>query len=149
MNCQCVVAVAALGLALSGCATVIEGADQTLRVTTPPVVGAECIISGPTGSYHVTTPASVTIPRTQRDLHVECDKVGYEPAWATVQSHFNGATLGNVLAGGLIGVGVDATTGANYTFPTNIPLPMDPMKGPPAPALTPTVAAETTAKPMS
>ena len=149
MNYQCVVAVAAFGLVLSGCATVIEGTTQSLAVTTPPVTGAKCVISGPAGTYHVTTPGKVAVSRGGGYLYVDCDKDGYQHASAAVEPHFNAVTVGNILAGGLIGVGVDATTGANYTFPTNIPLPMDPVKGSPAPALTPIVATETTAKPVS
>jgi len=145
MNVRCVVAASTIGLALSGCATVIEGTDQTLKVTTLPEVGAECVLTGTSGSYYITTPGSVTIPRTQRDLRLECDKDGYEHNWATVQSHFNGAMIGNVVVGGLIGVGVDAATGAGYTFPNVLPLPLDPVKAPPAPA----VAADTTNRPVS
>ncbi len=145
MNSLSVVMAGIIGFALSGCATVIEGTDQTLEVTTAPVVGAECNLTGPSGSYRITTPDSVTIPRTQRDLYLECDKEGYEHNWATVQSHFNGAMVGNVLVGGLIGVGIDAATGAGYTFPTVLPLPMEPTKG----RLAPAVAAEANDRPVS
>jgi hypothetical protein len=44
-----------------------------------------------------------------------------------VSSDFNFVTLGNAVAGGLVGVTIDATTGANDSYPLEIELPMEPL----------------------
>ncbi|HTP76097.1 MAG TPA: hypothetical protein VMJ73_03885 [Rhizomicrobium sp.] len=59
-----------------------------------------------------------SIPKTKNDLDVNCRWDGFKDAHATIPSHFNGATAGNILAGGIIGIGIDAATGANDNYPT-------------------------------
>ena len=51
-----------------------------------------------------------------------CNKDGYQEATFLVHSGFEATTVGNVFIGGLIGVGIDAATGANnhYDSPVNI-----------------------------
>jgi len=43
-----------------------------------------------------------------------------------VESKFSGATIGNVLAGGLIGIAVDAASGANNFYPDQVTVLMQP-----------------------
>lgn len=121
-------AVAALAAALSvgGCASIVEGTTQSVAVTTPPIDGAKCVLTSSEGTYYVTTPGNAIVHKTKHDLTVVCSKEGYNEARATIASHFNGATFGNVIAGGLIGAGVDAATGANYNFPDQVVVPMTP-----------------------
>lgn len=121
-----ILALACLGVALSGCATIIKGTTQSLSVATPPTTGAECKLTSSEGTWYVTTPGSVTVHKTKNNLDVSCTKDGFADASTSVPPHFNGATLGNVIAGGLIGVGVDAASGANYTYPDEIDVPMKP-----------------------
>src|SRR5205823_13650534 len=105
-------ALAALGAALSGCATVIKGETQTVSVASPPAEGARCALFTADRYYgDVLTPGAITVPRTRHDISVVCTKRGFRDASATVSSDFNFVTLGNALVGGMTGVIVDATTG--------------------------------------
>jgi hypothetical protein len=56
------------------------------------------------------------------------------------RSSANGATLGNVLAGGVIGIGIDAATGANFNYPDTISVPMTPIGATMAPVVPPAAA---------
>ena len=67
------------------------------------------------GMYCKATPCSFKVPRKEV-LVVEVSKEGFETSNYTVQTQISGgggaAMAGNVLVGGLIGVGVDAASGA-------------------------------------
>jgi hypothetical protein len=126
-------AVAAAGAALSGCATVIKGEMQTVSVATPPVEGARCVFCGADGYYRdVITPGRIDLRRDREDLAVTCMKRGFKDASATLSSDFNFVTLGNAVIGGLVGVTIDATTGANDSYPHEIEIPMEPLPRPAA-----------------
>ena len=58
MKLQSIAALAALGVALSGCASIVEGTTQMVQVSTPPVDGAACTLTSSEGVYTVTTPGS-------------------------------------------------------------------------------------------
>jgi hypothetical protein len=124
MKTSALAALVLSGVALSGCATIIEGTTQSISVTTPPASGAQCTLTSSEGTWFVTTPGSVTVHKTKNDIAATCKKDGYQDANATIPSHFNGATVGNVLAGGIIGIGVDAASGANYSYPETSEIPM-------------------------
>jgi|SRR5665213_916994 len=121
-----IAAIAALGVALSGCATIIKGSSQSIAITTPPVSGATCVLSSKEGSWTVITPGVATVSKTKDDMQVRCTKTGYQDGIATIPSNFQGWTLGNVLLGGLIGFGVDAATGAMNEYPHAFQIPMSP-----------------------
>ena len=120
-------------LALSGCATVIRGETQTVNVTSPPAWGARCVLYNADG-YHgdLITPGAITVPRSRDDLSVTCTKRGFKDASQTVSSDFNFITFGNLAIGGLMGVTIDATSGANDSYPEDIEMPMELVPRPPA-----------------
>ncbi|MBV9570361.1 MAG: hypothetical protein JO056_03880 [Alphaproteobacteria bacterium] len=124
MKMPAVAAVAVLGVALSGCATVLMGTTQTVSVSSPPVRGARCVVFGEDMYRDLVTPGSVRVPRSREDLTVICTKRGFKEAKAVVASHFNFVTAGNAVAGGLTGIIVDASTGANDSYPGEIEVPM-------------------------
>jgi hypothetical protein len=70
------------------------------------------------------TPGSVYIEKTKYDIKIECDKDGYQTATYMNHSGTAGATWGNIVAGGLVGWGVDSATGSDnkYESPVNITL---------------------------
>ena len=142
MKLASLAAVAALGMAVSGCASIVEGTTQSIAVTSSPVSGANCVLTSSEGTYYVTTPGNVTVHKTKNDLAVVCKRDGYQDASTKIAPHFNGATLGNVIAGGVIGVGIDAATGANFNYPDKFDVPMIAVAMP-AP-MTPTSAAPAT-----
>jgi hypothetical protein len=49
MKLQTAAAIAALGVALSGCATIVDGVHQSVSVSTTPVEGAACTLKNSEG----------------------------------------------------------------------------------------------------
>ena len=134
--------------ALPGCASIVEGTTQNIAVTTSPVDGAKCVLTSSEGTYYVTTPGNAMVHKTKNDLAVQCDHDGYAHAAQTLPSHFNGATAGNLFAGGIIGIGIDAATGANYNYPDSVNVRMEPALGM-APAMAVVPAAVAAGKPTT
>ena len=108
---------------LSGCATVMHGTSQPVSFqTVPPGADAE-LISGP----KCKTPCQYSLKRG-KDTRVTITMEGYEPATVNIQSRTGGASLGNVLAGGLIGGIVDGTNGAsNFLYPNPVYIKLAPV----------------------
>ena len=137
----------ALAFALSGCASIVEGTTQSIAVTTPPTDGAKCVLTSSEGTYYVTTPGNVIVHKTKNSLKAECKKDGFDVAEKTIEPHFNGATAGNIIAGGIIGIGIDAATGANYNYPKEVAVDMTatgstpPVASVPAAAVVPATSA--------
>jgi hypothetical protein len=126
-----------LGSQLAACATVIKGTTQSVSVNTPPTQGATCTLTSSEGTWYITSPGSVEVGKTKNNLDINCTKDGFHNATASIEPQFQAATFGNVLAGGLVGVAVDAASGANYEYPSPIDVQMTPSNQPmppPAPA---------------
>jgi len=115
---------AVLGVALSGCATIVDGVHQSVSVSTTPVEGATCTLKNSEGTWFLTSPGSVDVHKTKNDLSVSCTKDGFQPGNQVAVSKFGGATFGNIVAGGVIGAGVDAASGANYYYDSPITVPL-------------------------
>src|SRR4051812_12799651 len=101
-------AVAALGVALSGCATIVDGSTQSVSVNTTPEEGAACTLVNSQGTWYLNSPGSTVVHKTKTDLDVTCTKPGYKSGHVVATAHFTGKTVGNVIAGGGIGLLVDA-----------------------------------------
>ena len=126
----------ALTALLPACATIVEGSSQEVTVeTTPP--GASCSFDrkGQQLGTVSPTPGSLKLDKSKNDLSVTCSKPGYTTATTTQTPKFVGTTFGNLLLGGAVGAIVDASTGANYTYPNQVKLDLAPV--PPAPGLVP------------
>jgi len=122
-------AIAALSLSLGACATVIKGGSQSVAITTPPTTGANCTLSDSEGNWNVVSPGVVTVPRSKNNMAIRCTKEGWQDAAATIPSSFDGWTLGNLIIGGIIGIGVDAATGAINEYPNAFQVPMTKKEG--------------------
>ena len=126
-------AVAAFAVAASGCSTIANGKHQAVDFATVDaagvaVEGAECRVTGGRDgavSETFTTPANVQIRRAKAAINVECAKDGYAVARRTVESKMEGTTGGNVVAGGFVGLGVDAMTGAMFKYPDTIMMTLE------------------------
>lgn len=105
---------AALALPCVGCASVTRGTTENISISTTPS-GATADISGLDIPTACVTPCVVQAKRNA-DVTVSINKPGYEPETIplTKEVPATGAAgfAGNLLAGGLIGMGVDAATGA-------------------------------------
>ena len=131
-------AIAAMGIALSGCATIVDGSSQSVSVSTSPVQGAACTLTNSEGTWYLTSPGSVQVHKTKNDLTVTCTKDGYQPGSQVAVSKFGGATFGNIVAGGGIGAIVDAASGANYYYDSPVIVPLgEPKSAQQAPAKPP------------
>ena len=95
----------------SGCTTITRGTKDVLVIESDPPGANVKLSSGETGR----TPTSFELPR-KRSLVVFIEKEGYEPIEVNVTPKNVSAggvgMAGNVLIGGLIGMGVDSATGA-------------------------------------
>lgn len=115
---------------LSGCATVVSGTQQSVFIETPFAEGASCQLhDSKNGSWYLqSTPASVSVLKGNGPLNVTCKKSGFQSATVSADDEFAGATLGNIILGGGIGVFVDAASGAAQKYPDKIIVWMKPNK---------------------
>jgi hypothetical protein len=115
-------------LLTTGCASVTNSKLQPLSVVTyykgDEVEGAKCTLTNDKGSWYVTAPGSVTVQKSYGDMVVTCKKKGIPTGISTVVSGSNGGVWGNILAGGVIGYAVDASSGAGFDYPTGINVEM-------------------------
>ncbi|WPZ34821.1 hypothetical protein T8K17_01485 [Thalassobaculum sp. OXR-137] len=111
------------GLALSACATITKGADQTVTIQTDPA-GAVCRMEreGMTIAVVNPTPGTVQIDKSKNAVVVKCSADGHQDTFATLASEFQDMTVGNVVFGGLIGLAIDASSGAMNQYPSEITL---------------------------
>jgi hypothetical protein len=134
---RCLRLAAALGILFmaSGCASIVEGTDQTVTVQTDPS-GATCELKRDGANIAVVnpTPGSIVIGKSKDDVSVICDKDGYQRTASSLRSEFQGMTFGNILFGGLIGVAVDAGSGAMNEYPSQVTLILPPEEFPSATA---------------
>jgi hypothetical protein len=108
------IAIAAIStIALTGCATVINGTSQDYQIDSMPSGAKATLSSGET----CTTPCEISLKR-RNDLSVAFELAGYKSESVLVQSRTGGAGVGNILLGGVIGAGVDASNGSmNSLYP--------------------------------
>ena len=128
MKSNCLIPILVL-FGLSGCASIVTGGTQSLQVMTPTADGANCSLSNKEGMWQVNSPGAVTVKRSKTDVLVECTKPGYQTGKAVADSGFEPWTLGNVLIGGLIGLGIDWGTGSIHKYPSTIQVPLSPSPG--------------------
>lgn len=121
----------ALATFLSGCATIVKGTDQTVTVTTTPS-GAMCELErdGQTVAVVNPTPGSANIDKSKHDISVVCSKEGYQGGGKPLSSSFQGMTLGNIVFGGIIGVAVDAGSGAMHKYEPSVHVTLIPEEFP-------------------
>lgn len=100
------------GVMLQGCATVTRGTTEAFVVETDPI-GAQVKTSN--GHFCESTPCAITM-KHRSEFDVTISKEGYEDHVTHVTHQMAGSggagLAGNVLVGGIIGLGVDAMTGS-------------------------------------
>ena len=107
-----------LALSISSCATITRGSTDTLVINSTPSGPQVSVSKGLSG----TTPATFKLDR-DFDGVVKISKEGFETIEVIVTHQTVGAggagMAGNVLFGGIIGVAVDAGSGAMYDLVPN------------------------------
>jgi hypothetical protein len=119
MNLVRLAGVVGAGASLAACATVTRGSNDAWVVRSEPA-GAKVETSN--GHQCPATPCAIKMSR-KSEFTATLTKAGYKPATVSV-THKTGkggaaGMAGNVLAGGLIGLGVDAATGASQDLTPN------------------------------
>ena len=115
---------------LAGCSTIVKGTEQQVSVNTPGVTGALCQLQSPAiGTRTVQTPANIILPKSRHNIAVSCSAQCYGPGVNTLGSHTEVMTAGNIVFGRLIGLGVDAASGAMNTYDPSVKVIMTPIPG--------------------
>jgi hypothetical protein len=117
---------------LPGCATIIHGTSQNVTVTTNPA-GASCRLDRDVVAIGMIapTPGTLRVDKSKNDIVVTCNREGHDATTVRHASEFGGATFGNAVVGGLIGVAVDAASGANFPYPPEVVMNLQVTGGPP------------------
>jgi hypothetical protein len=80
--------------------------------------------------YVKPTPGKVSVSRSKEDVVLSCTLDGYEQSNEVLAASFTGATVGNLLLGGLVGVAIDAASGANNKYPERVMVILTPANFP-------------------
>jgi hypothetical protein len=124
-----IILVLALAAMCGGCATVIRGTTDQIGFNSTPS-GAEVHTSN---GLSCVTPCTLTVKKNE-EFVATFEKPGFQPQQVPVARVVVGAgvasTAGNVIAGGVIGLGVDAMTGAGYD---HVPNPVNAVMAPEVP----------------
>jgi hypothetical protein len=108
------VAVLAIGGGLTGCATIVSGTDETVKIGSSPS-GATVLVDAVERGQ---TPLEVELERG-RTHRIEFKKAGFVDDQVMTTNTLNGWIFGNILAGGLIGIIVDLASGATNNISPN------------------------------
>jgi hypothetical protein len=110
-----------------GCATLTTSSSQTVTVQSDPP-GAMCTFMRDRELVGLVnpTPGSLSVSKSRVDMTVRCVKDGYLEASGVVGSRFQPMTFGNILFGGLVGVVVDASSGAMTKYEPQITITLVP-----------------------
>lgn len=115
---------------LAGCATITKGTTQAITLDTPGAPGAQCtLVSDGIGTKVVQTPATLTLDKSQSAISVTCKKECFQNGVGIIASNTETMTAGNLLLGGVIGLGVDAASGAMNKYNANNQIAMVPIQG--------------------
>ncbi|MDX2128126.1 MAG: PEGA domain-containing protein [Chloroherpetonaceae bacterium] len=102
-------------LTFTGCASIMSGSSQDIAISSTPS-GASITVNN---VILAKTPAKVKLKR--KDEHkIKLDLAGFLPYEVVLTTSSNGWVWGNILFGGLIGLAIDAITGAMYSLEPNI-----------------------------
>lgn len=123
---QCV-AVALLATAVSACGSITRGTSELIAFNSEPPGAA---VQTSKNRFCPSTPCSLDIPRSE-EFDATFTLPGYRPKTVPVRTKLVGTGAagfaGNVLAGGVIGMGVDAYNGAAFDhFPNPVNVTMVP-----------------------
>ena len=87
-----------------------------------------CTLSSPAvGTRAVQTPGTIVLPKSKHDVAVSCVKQCYTTGVGVLASETEIMTAGNVLFGGVIGLGIDAASGAMNKYQPGVEIAMSPI----------------------
>lgn len=119
-----------MSLLIAGCATITKGTSQSIAIVTPSAPGASCTLSSPAMSPQtIVTPATLTVEKSKENISVVCKKACFQDGAGVVVSGTEAMTAGNIIAGGVVGLGVDAASGALNKYAAETQIHMAPIPG--------------------
>ena len=104
-------AVALIAALLAGCASIIHGSRQDVRVTSVP---SGAVVRVNLNNQATTTPGVLTLNRKEIGYVLTFEKQGYKPVEVSLRRTVDGWLFGNILFGGLIGLVIDFASGSSY-----------------------------------
>ena len=110
-------------LFLSGCASVLDSSQQTIRVIATcggQSIPAQCILENKKGFWQVNAPGSVNVERDISGLRVQCQSPYFKGGTAQLRATPNNYLIGNALLGGVVGVGLDVFNGKGFNYSQTI-----------------------------
>jgi len=124
-----VIIFAALSILFGGCASITKGTTQAVTVNTDPA-GANCTLQrgGKLLAIVNPTPNTITVEKSSGTISMLCKKDGYQDAAGALASEFQPMTFGNIIFGGIIGVAVDAASGAMHLYPPIVTISLIPLQ---------------------
>jgi hypothetical protein len=102
---------------LNSCATVFSGSTQKVRFESEPA-GAEVFVNDE--STNKTTPCRIYVKRQAEGKNYKLRKEGYVDYEYTDEASFNPVALGNLLFGGILGIGIDWLSGSIYKYDNEV-----------------------------
>lgn len=107
-------------LLLSSCATIIQGEEQTLKVSLSGATSANCELTDNRDAKSFTAPGEVVIGRSIDQARIECVTATGERGSIDILSDVSNWGYGGALLGTVIGAGVDTYTGASFEYPEEV-----------------------------
>lgn len=98
----------------SGCASIIQGSRQDVRVTSNP---SGAVVRVNLNNQATTTPGMLTLNRKEIAYVLTFEKEGYKPVEVSLRRTTSGWLFGNIIFGifgGIIGIVIDFTSGSAY-----------------------------------
>lgn len=109
----------------NSCATITKDDSQPVSFSSEPQ-GADVSLNNVTVG---TTPATIMVKRKMGKTMVTISKEGYKTETFPLDKSLSGMTFGNIIFGGLIGVGVDVATGKASNYQESVHIKLIPENG--------------------
>lgn len=81
------------------------------------------------GQVNIVTPATVNLQKGSENIAVRCTKECYSDGSGIIGSGTEAMAAGNIIAGGVIGLGIDAASGAMNKYNEQNQISMAPIAG--------------------
>jgi hypothetical protein len=133
LSIKCCICAALSAFSISSCATITTGTDQGIEIVTEKdIIGASCTLEDSKGnrSFIPRTPGTTYITRGNAPLIITCAKPGFKTTTLVIDEKVAGATFGNIILGGGIGIIFDASSGAAQRYPDKVVIWMEPEEWP-------------------
>ncbi len=106
-----ILAILLVAALLAGCASIIHGSRQDVRVTSVP---SGAVVRVNLNNQATTTPGVLTLNRKEIGYVLTFEKQGYKPVEVSLRRTVDGWLFGNIIFGGLVGIVIDFASGSAY-----------------------------------